>query len=83
MSYHQTDRGSQQYWYGIDLWMKRNVAQNVQDKFSVEKVNILPPRLQVDFNNGSLPFHRRTNGAQPSKTIVTNGCLTPKPSENH
>lgn len=48
MSYHQTDRGSQQYWYGIDLWMKRNVAQNVQDKFSVEKVNILPPRLQLE-----------------------------------
>ena len=30
-----------------------------------------------------LPFHRRTNGRQPSKTIETNGCLTPKPSKNH
>ena len=32
MSYHQTDWGSQQYWYGIDFWTKRNVAQNVQDE---------------------------------------------------
>ena len=30
-----------------------------------------------------LPFHRPTNGRQPSKTIKTNGCLTPKPSKNH
>ena len=30
-----------------------------------------------------LPFHRHTNGRQPSKTIETNGCLTPKPSKNH
>ena len=37
----------------------------------------------LDFNDGTQPFHRRTNGAQPSKTIVTNGCLIPKPSENH
>ena len=28
-------------------------------------------------------IHRRTNGGQPSKTIVTNACLTQKPSENH
>ena len=38
---------------------------------------------QLDFNDGMLPFHRRTNGRQPSKTIKTNGCLTPKPSKNH
>jgi len=37
----------------------------------------------LDFNDGMLPFHRRTNGRQPSKTIETNGCLTPKPSKNH
>ena len=41
------------------------------------------PDEAIDFNDGTLPFHRRTNGAQPSKTIVTNGCLTPKPSKNH
>ena len=27
------------------------------------------------------PMH--CNGGQPLKTIVTNGCLTQKPSENH
>ena len=39
--------------------------------------------FRLDFNDGMLPFHRRTNGRQPSKTIKTNGCLTPKPSKNH
>ena len=39
--------------------------------------------LALDFNDGMLPFHRWTNGRQPSKTIETNGCLTPKPSKNH
>ena len=38
---------------------------------------------RVDFDDGTEPFHRRTNGAQPSKTIFTNGYLTWKPSENH
>ena len=37
----------------------------------------------LDFNDGMLPFHRRTNGRQPSKTIETDGCLTPKPSKTH
>ena len=37
----------------------------------------------IDFDNGTKPFHRRTNGGQASKTIVTNGCMTQKPSENH
>ena len=40
-------------------------------------------QIRLDFNDGMLPFHRRTNGRQPSKTIETNGCLTPKPSKNH
>ena len=38
--------------------------------------------VELDFNDGMLPFHHRTNGRQPSKTIETNGCLTPKPSKN-
>ena len=34
----------------------------------------------IDFDNCTKPFHRRTNGGQPSKIIVTNSCLTRKPS---
>ena len=26
--------------------------------------------MQLDFNDGTLPFHRRTNGAQPSLPMV-------------
>ena len=34
----------------------------------------------IDFDNGTKPFHRRTNGGhwQPSKIIVINSCLTRK-----